>query len=78
MLILTFEGMNTIEALAYIKDVKGIAVLPTLGDNSPYALMEVVAENIPMITTLAGGGYELIKVWKYARPFYLHSVAVFS
>ena len=54
------ETYDTEQALAYMQDQKAIAVMPTLGDNSPYALMEVIASNIPVITSLAGGCHELI------------------
>jgi glycosyltransferase involved in cell wall biosynthesis len=50
---------NTASALKYIKERKAVTILPTLGDNSPYALMEIVAYNLPLITTDAGGGKEL-------------------
>jgi glycosyltransferase involved in cell wall biosynthesis len=51
--------LNTERALKYIKDQGAVTVLPTLGDNSPYAVMEIVAYDLPMITTDAGGGLEL-------------------
>ena len=50
---------NTEQSLKYIDDHDAITVLPTLGDNSPYALMEIIAYGLPMITTDAGGGKEL-------------------
>eukprot|EP00042_Codosiga_hollandica_P045742 m.469577 g.469577 ORF g.469577 m.469577 type:complete len:790 (-) comp57088_c0_seq5:117-2486(-) len=50
---------NTEQALAFIQAGETIVVLPTLGDNSPYALLEMIAHNIPVITTDAGGGKEL-------------------
>lgn len=53
-------AFDSFRALKYIKDHNAIAVLPTLGDNSPYVVMELIAHNLPMITTDAGGGEELI------------------
>ena len=53
------HGYNTERALEFIRTHNAIAMLPTLGDNSPYALMEVAAAGLPLITSDAGGGKEL-------------------
>jgi len=53
-------GFNTQDAIAYLVEHHAVAILPSLGDNSPYTVMEVAAKNIPMITTDAGGAKELL------------------
>ncbi len=53
------HSLNTEKALEYIAEHEAITVLPTLGDNSPYVVMEIVARSLPLITTDAGGGKEL-------------------
>jgi glycosyltransferase involved in cell wall biosynthesis len=52
---------NTEDALSYLIESKAIAVLPSLGDNSPYVLVELMMKGIPFITSDAGGGPELMK-----------------
>mmetsp|Transcript_37069 Transcript_37069/g.77490 ORF Transcript_37069/g.77490 Transcript_37069/m.77490 type:complete len:771 (-) Transcript_37069:471-2783(-) len=52
---------NTEQALSYLIDSKAIAVLPSLSDNSPYVLVELMMKGIPFITSDAGGGPELMK-----------------
>lgn len=54
-------SFDTTSALKYITEEKGIAVFPTLGDNSPYVIMEIVANNLPLITTDDGGGKEMLR-----------------
>eukprot|EP00051_Salpingoeca_urceolata_P001428 m.40899 g.40899 ORF g.40899 m.40899 type:complete len:825 (-) comp11416_c0_seq1:241-2715(-) len=51
---------DTTKAIDYIRKTKGIVVMPTLGDNSPYVVLELLANELPMITTDAGGGKELL------------------
>jgi glycosyltransferase involved in cell wall biosynthesis len=67
---LTLEtGLTTQHALAYIAQGDATAVLPTLGDNSPYVVLEIVAAGLPLITTSAGGGKELVKLTAATAPF---------
>ncbi|KNC74217.1 hypothetical protein SARC_13229 [Sphaeroforma arctica JP610] len=47
-------------AIQHIKVSNGIAVMPTLGENSPYVVLEMIAHRVPFITTDAGGGLELM------------------
>jgi O-antigen biosynthesis protein len=53
------HDLDTEQALDFIKVQNAVTVLPTLGDNSPYAVMELLSHNLPMITSDAGGGFEL-------------------
>ena len=53
--------LNSAGALRYLKERNAVAVLPSLGDNSPYTVMEVAAMAISMITSDAGGGKELLQ-----------------
>ena len=53
-------NLDTAQALAYLAGGV-IAVLPTLSDNSPYVLVEMMMKGIPFITSDAGGGPELMK-----------------
>lgn len=62
-------GLTTKRALAYIREADGVAVLPTLGDNSPYVVLEIVAAGLPLITTTAGGGVELLHLTPKTKPF---------
>ncbi|EGD77997.1 hypothetical protein PTSG_09635 [Salpingoeca rosetta] len=62
-------NLNSEEALKYIEDNNAVAVIPTLGDNSPYVVIELVAREIPLITTTAGGGAELLMVTPDTAPY---------
>jgi glycosyltransferase involved in cell wall biosynthesis len=53
--------LDTKQALKYLQDKKAITVLPSLNENSPYVLMELMIMGIPFITTDAGGSPELMK-----------------
>lgn len=55
------SDLVTDKALEYIRNVDGVVVLPTLGDNSPYVVLEIIAAGLPLITTTAGGGVELVR-----------------
>eukprot|EP00050_Salpingoeca_kvevrii_P015751 m.49765 g.49765 ORF g.49765 m.49765 type:complete len:834 (-) comp6495_c0_seq2:1773-4274(-) len=58
--VLIEHSFNTAQALQFIRSNSAIAVLPTLGDNSPYVVMEIAGHRLPLITTSAGGGVELL------------------
>lgn len=62
-------SFNSNEAQDYLERTKAVAVIPTLGDNSPYTVLELVSRQIPFITTTAGGGIELIEISETQRPF---------
>ena len=65
--------LNSEEALQYILDNDAVAVIPTLGDNSPYVVIELVSRHIPLITTTAGGGAELVSITQDMEPFVVPS-----
>lgn len=48
------------QALAYLKGGSRIAVLPSLEDNSPCAILECLIEGIPLLASSGSGGQELI------------------
>jgi glycosyltransferase involved in cell wall biosynthesis len=54
-------GLNTGQALKFLQDKNAITVLPSLNENSPYVLMELMMKSIPFITTDAGGSPELMR-----------------
>eukprot|EP00049_Salpingoeca_infusionum_P023814 m.13983 g.13983 ORF g.13983 m.13983 type:complete len:840 (-) comp6092_c0_seq1:58-2577(-) len=57
----TITSLGSSDAMAYIAQNSAVACMPTLGDNSPYVVLEMMAQGLPFITTNAGGGQELLK-----------------
>ncbi|EDQ89719.1 uncharacterized protein MONBRDRAFT_37025 [Monosiga brevicollis MX1] len=55
------DSLPSQQALQYISSSNAVTVMPTLGDNSPYVVLELLALGLPFITTQAGGGVELLK-----------------
>ena len=49
------------EALRYLKEGEGkLAIMPSVMDNSPFGVYELLGYRVPFITSTAGGGKELI------------------
>lgn len=48
------------QALAYLKGGSRLAVLPSIEDNSPCAILECLIEGIPLLASSGSGGQELI------------------
>jgi glycosyltransferase involved in cell wall biosynthesis len=49
------------EALQYLKEGDGkLAIMPSVMDNSPFGVYELLGYRVPFITSTAGGGKELI------------------
>jgi glycosyltransferase involved in cell wall biosynthesis len=48
------------QALAYLKGGQRLAVLPSIEDNSPCAILECLIEGIPLLASSGSGGQELI------------------
>eukprot|EP00048_Salpingoeca_helianthica_P000937 m.45189 g.45189 ORF g.45189 m.45189 type:complete len:859 (-) comp10988_c0_seq1:19-2595(-) len=59
--------LHTTEALNYIRAFQCGAVAPSLGENSPYAVLELVANELPFIATHVGGTAELLDPAARAR-----------
>lgn len=55
-------------ALEHLVNNAGLAVIPSRSDNSPYALYECLALNIPVLTRDTGGARELVddRDWSHA------------
>ena len=51
---------NALEAMAYLKENNGLAVVPSLLDNSPFTIYECLSERIPFICSDRGGTPELV------------------
>jgi hypothetical protein len=62
-------NMTTAPALDYIKRNNAVAVIPSLGDNSPYVVLETLAAGISIITTTEGGAKELLSAESKQGPF---------
>jgi len=54
-------SLNSSSALAHIRESGGIVVNLASKDNSPYAIMEIIASGLPLIMSRDGGGIEMIK-----------------
>lgn len=48
------------QALAYLKGGSRLAVLPSIEDNSPCAILECLIEGIPLLASSGSGGQELL------------------
>lgn len=53
------KSCSRAEALRYLKRAGVLAVVPSLGDNSPYSVIECLYEGVPVIATKRGGIPEL-------------------
>ncbi len=60
-------GKNREQALAFLSVGRRLAVIPSLGENSPYAVLECLAAGIPFIASHAGGIPELVAPEDRAR-----------
>eukprot|EP00054_Salpingoeca_dolichothecata_P026071 m.185048 g.185048 ORF g.185048 m.185048 type:complete len:768 (-) comp25553_c0_seq22:123-2426(-) len=54
------DNLSSQEAIAYLKELQALVVLPTLGETSSYTVMECLYNGIPFITSKVGGVSELI------------------
>ncbi|QDZ22442.1 glycosyltransferase [Chloropicon primus] len=54
------SSLNSHQAHAYLKDAKCVAVLPSLFENSPLSIFELISMRVPFIASSAGGIPELI------------------
>jgi len=48
------------QALAYLKGGRRLAIMPSIEDNSPYAVLECLTHGIPFLASDRGGGGELV------------------
>lgn len=48
-------GYDTRAALAYLLDGDRLAVLPSLVENSPLSILELIGASIPFLASTAGG-----------------------
>ena len=49
------------EALDYLRSRRALAVMPSLADNMPYAVLECLTEGIPFVSTTTGGIPEMVR-----------------
>jgi len=54
------SSLNQLEALAYLRSRNVLAVMPSLADNMPYAVLECLAEGIPFVSCATGGIPEMV------------------
>src|SRR5262249_25034156 len=52
--------LNREQALRYLADGSGVAILPALSDNSPYTVLECAALGIPFLASSVGGVPEVL------------------
>jgi glycosyltransferase involved in cell wall biosynthesis len=60
------DTLGRTEALAYLRQPGRVAVIPSLFDNSPSAVLECLVEGIPLIAAATGGIPELIAAADHA------------
>jgi glycosyltransferase involved in cell wall biosynthesis len=55
------DSLGQPEAIQYLKEGDGkLAIMPSVMDNSPFGVYELLGYRVPFITSTAGGGKELI------------------
>ena len=58
--VIIHTDFDTFAAMDYIKNSKGICVMSSLNDNSPYSIVECIENHIPFICSDVGGIPELV------------------
>ena len=53
-------GKSAEEAMAYLQESRGLAVIPSYSDNSPCVIWECIEAGVPFVSTVNGGIPELI------------------
>jgi len=71
------ENMSTSEALSYVKNSRGIVVVPSLDENCPYAVQELANLGVPLIASKVGGIPELIRDENLFEPDPLKLAEIF-
>lgn len=65
------DNLGQPEAIAYLKEGSGkLVVMPSIMDNSPFGVYELLGYRIPFITSTAGGGKELIDEEDYNKVLF--------
>jgi len=75
------DDLGQPQAIQYLKDGDGkLAIMPSVIDNSPFGVYELLGYKVPFITSTAGGGKELIheddrdRVLFDAHPHAIHQI----
>lgn len=55
-----YDDFDAFEAIKYIKDSKGIVILPSLLDNYPYTVIESITNKLPFLCSSVGGIPEMV------------------
>lgn len=55
-----FSNLDTFEAIEYIKNSGGLVVIPSLIDNYPYTVVEMIENKIPFLCSNTGGIPEMV------------------
>lgn len=55
-----YSDFDTFEALEFIQKERGLVVIPSLVDNYPYTVVEMIENNLPFICSNSGGTPEMV------------------
>jgi O-antigen biosynthesis protein len=72
------DRLDQIRAREYLRRPGVVAIVPSLTDNSPNVIYECIDDGIPLLTTDAGGGPELIHVDDQSRCLFAPNANSFA